>query len=331
MSLIQDLIRKAQEDVQTIVMPENEDQRVLEAAVEAANQGIANIILLGTEEESRAVVPDLDTSHLRFIDPVSSHHFESFSEQFYELRKRKGVSPEKAKESMRDKTVFGMMLVKNGLADGLVSGAVHSTADTLRPALQILKTKPGTSMVSAFFLMVVKAPFGHDGVMVFGDCGLNEDPTAEQLADIAIASAESYRFFTDDTPRVALLSYSTFGSAHSHLTEKVIEATELAHQKAPELELDGEIQVDAALVPSTRQRKAKDCHLTDNANVLIFPNLDAGNIGYKLVQYLGGAEAYGPLLQGIAKPVNDLSRGCSARDIVGVIAITAVQSQATRS
>lgn len=331
MRFIDQMKKQAQSNLQKIILPENEDIRVLEAATRLAQDKVAHIILLGTEEESKAVAPDLDFSGIDFVDPKASSDYESFAQQFYELRKHKGMTEEKARETMLDKTSFGMMMMKNDQADGLVSGAVHSTADTLRPALQILRTKPGTKLVSAFFIMVTNTEYGKDGIVVFADCGLNEDPDAEALSEIAIASADSFKFFTGEEARVAMLSYSSFGSAKSHLTEKVVEATRLAKEKAPALLLDGELQVDAAIKPATSERKAPGNKVGGKANVFVFPDLNAGNIGYKLVQYFGQAEAYGPLLQGIAKPVNDLSRGCSAEDIEGVVAITAVQAAAAKA
>ena len=230
---------------------------------------------------------------------------------------------------MNDATYFGTMMVKMGDADGLVSGACHSTANTLRPALQILKTAPGTKLVSAFFIMCTKSPeFGADGTLLFADCGLNINPNADELSEIALASAESWKaFMPDEEPKVAMLSFSTMGSAKGDVPTKVQEAVKLANEKNPELALDGDLQLDAALVQSVADLKAPNSSVAGNANILVFPDLEAGNIGYKLVQRFGGAEAYGPVLQGIAKPVNDLSRGCSADDIVGVVAITAVQAQ----
>ena len=248
--------------------------------------------------------------------------------EIYELRKEKGMTIEKAKELLLDSVYFGMMMVKMEEADGLVSGAIHSSSDTLRPALQILKTAPGTKLVSAFFLMVVpNCGYGENGTFIFGDSGLNENPDSDKLSEIAISSAKSFEQLTEKTAKVAMLSYSTMGSAHSELTEKVVEATKLVKQKAPDLLVDGELQLDSAIIPEVAKSKAPESEIAGKANVLIFPDLNAGNIGYKLVQRLAKAEAYGPLCQGIAKPVNDLSRGCSAKDILGVIAITCVQAQ----
>ena len=248
----------------------------------------------------------------------------------YELRKHKGMTIEKAKELVKDPVYYGMLMVKdeNSEADGLVSGAAHSTSDTLRPALQILKTAPGTKLVSAFFVMVVPdCKYGENGTFVFGDCGLNENPDVEALSEIAISSSKSFEQLVGKEASVAMLSYSTYGSAKSELTEKVIQATNLVKEKAPDIVVDGELQLDAAIIPEIAEFKAPGSPLKGNANVLIFPDLNSGNIGYKLVQRLGKAEAYGPLCQGIARPVNDLSRGCSSKDVAGVIAITAVQAQ----
>ena len=238
------------------------------------------------------------------------------------------MTPEKAKEIMKEPIYFGTMMVKVGDADGIVSGACHPTAHTLRPALQILKTAPGTKLASAFFLMVTKCPeYGEDGVFIFADSGMNEYPDADGLSEIAISSAKSFKQLVGKEPRVAMLSYSTYGSASSPLTEKVIEATRILKEKAPDLLCDGELLLDAAIIQEVAERKAPGSPIAGKANVLIFPDLDAGNIGYKLVQRFGRAEAYGPLCQGIAKAVNDLSRGCSSDDIVGVVAITSVQAQ----
>ena len=330
MSFIDEIKNRAKNDVKTIALPEASDIRTIEAASMALKEGVANIILIGDEHEINKLANDnnLDISKAQIINPQTSDRYNDYVEKFYELRKEKGMTIEKAKELMLDTVYYGMMMVKMEEADGLVSGAIHSTSDTLRPALQILKTAPGTKLVSAFFVMVVPdCEYGENGTFVFGDSGLNENPTADQLSEIALSSAKSFEALTGKQSKVAMLSYSTMGSAHSELTEKVIEATKLAKEKAPEVLLDGELQLDAAIIPEVAKSKAPNSPVAGHANTLIFPDLNAGNIGYKLVQRLAKAEAYGPLCQGIAKPVNDLSRGCSSKDILGVIAITAVQAQ----
>ncbi len=330
MSFIETIKQRAKQDIKTIVLPEGNDTRTIEAAKIALEEGYAKIILIGKQEEITKIANEhnFDISKAQIINPVDSENYEEFVQAFYELRKNKGMTIEKAKELIKDETYFGMMMVKQGLADGLVSGAVHSTADTLRPALQILKTAPGTKLVSAFFLMVVpNCEYGEDGAFVFSDSGLNEYPDADSLSEIAIASSKSFEQLVGKESRVAMLSYSTYGSANSPLTEKVVEATKILKEKMPDLICDGELQLDAAIIPEIAARKAPNSPVAGKANTLIFPDLDAGNIGYKLVQRLAKAEAYGPLCQGIAKPVNDLSRGCSSEDIAGVIAITAVQAQ----
>lgn len=330
MSFIETIKQRAKQDIKTIVLPEGNDTRTIEAAKIALEEGYANIILIGKQEEITKIANEhnFDISKAQIINPVDSENYEDFVQAFYELRKNKGMTIEKAKELIKDETYFGMMMVKQGLADGLVSGAVHSTANTLRPALQILKTAPGTKLVSAFFLMVVpNCEYGEDGAFVFSDSGLNEYPDADSLSEIAIASSKSFEQLVGKRSKVAMLSYSTYGSANSPLTEKVVEATKILKEKAPDLICDGELQLDAAIIPEIAERKAPGSQLAGKANTLIFPDLDAGNIGYKLVERLAKAEAYGPLCQGIAKPVNDLSRGCSSEDIAGVIAITAVQAQ----
>ena len=330
MSFIEDIKSRAKSNIKTIVLPEATDVRALEAASIVLKEGFANIILVGNKEEVLKLANEkgFDVSKATIVDPANSEKYDEYVEKFYELRKLKGMTEEKAKELMLDPVFHGMMMVKNGDADGLVSGAAHSTADTLRPALQILKTAPNTKLVSAFFVMVVPdCEFGNNGVFVFGDCGLNENPDSEALSEIAISSAKSYKQLVGDEAKVAMLSYSTYGSAKSDATEKVIEATRLVREKDPSIQVDGELQLDAAIVLSVGKSKAPESKIAGQANTLIFPDLGAGNIGYKLVQRLAKAEAYGPLCQGIAKPVNDLSRGCSAQDIVGVVAITAVQAQ----
>ena len=314
----------AKKDLKTIVLPEGEDPRTIEAAKMIVEEGTANIVILGKPEE-------IDVPGATVIDPSTpdAPKHEEYAQKLAELRAKKGMTIEQARAQVLDATYYGTMMVKMGDADGLVSGACHSTANTLRPALQILKTAPGTKLVSAFFIMCTKAEqFGVDGTVLFADCALNIAPTADELAEIAIASAESWKTFMGDVePKVAMLSYSTMGSAGGESAKKVQEAVEMAHTKAPELAIDGEMQLDASIVESVASLKAPESPVAGQANVLIFPDLAAGNIGYKLVQRFGGAEAYGPILQGIAKPVNDLSRGCSATDIAGVVAITAVQAQ----
>lgn len=329
MAFIDDIKNKAKQSIKTIILTESEDKRVLEAAEKVKKEGFANVILIGNEEEAKnkAKENNIDISGIPVINPETSEKYEEYVNSFYELRKAKGMTVDKAREMLKDNMYFGTMMVKMGDADGLVSGACHSTANTLRPALQILKTAPGTKLVSAFFLMVVPdCKYGENGIFIFGDSGLVENPTADELSEIAISSSKSFEQLVGKEAKVALLSYSTYGSAHSELTEKVIEATKLLKEKMPDLICDGELQLDAAIVPEINASKAPGSPLKGKANTLIFPNLDAGNIGYKLVQRLAKAEAYGPLCQGIAKPVNDLSRGCNSDDIVGVVAITAVQA-----
>ena len=332
MAFIEEIKNRARNDIKTIILPEAEDKRVLEAASKVINQGFAKVILLGDKsrilENSKKY--DINLDGVDIINPLTSEKKEEYRQRLYELRKNKGMTLEQAEELLKEPIYFGMMMLKdeNSKADGLVSGAAHSTANTLRPALQILKTKPGTKLVSAFFVMCVpNCEYGENGTFIFGDSGLNQNPTADELSEIAISSSKSFEQLVRKEAKVAMLSYSTKGSAKSELTEKVIEATKLVKEKEANLMVDGELQLDAAIVPEIAESKAPGSHLKGEANVLIFPDLDAGNIGYKLVQRLAKAEAYGPLCQGIAKPVNDLSRGCSADDIVGVVAITAVQAQ----
>ncbi len=331
MNFIDTIKERAKTDIKTIVLPETEDVRVLRAAEMVIKEGFANIILVGNEETTKKLANEnnINIEGITIVNPVTSDKYEEYSNKFFELRQKKGVSIEKARETMLNNVYFGMMMVKCGDADGLVSGAAHSTADTLRPALQILKTAEGTKLVSAFFLMVVpNCEYGEKGTFIFSDAGLNANPTSEELSEIAISSAKSFEQLVQKESKVAMLSYSTYGSAKSELVDKIVEATELVKQKAPLLQVDGELQLDAAIVKEIGEKKAPGSKVAGYANTLIFPDLNAGNIGYKLVQRLAKAEAYGPLCQGIAKPVNDLSRGCSSEDIVGVVAITAVQAQA---
>lgn len=329
MSFIDDIKNRAKQNIKTIILTESEDVRVLEAASKVTKEGFAKIILIGNPDEANSLASshNIDISGIEIINPETSEKYDEYVNSFYELRKAKGITIDDAKKYMKDNTYFGTMMVKQGHADGLVSGACHSTANTLRPALQILKTAPGTKLVSAFFLMIVpNCEYGENGTFVFGDCGLVENPSADDLSEIAISSSKSFNKLTGKESKVAMLSYSTYGSAHSELTEKVVSATQLLKEKAPDLKCDGELQLDAAIVPEIARSKAPNGTLNGTANTLIFPDLNAGNIGYKLVQRFAKAEAYGPLCQGIAKPVNDLSRGCSADDIVGVVAITSVQA-----
>ncbi|MBE5039732.1 phosphate acetyltransferase [Ructibacterium gallinarum] len=329
MSTFMDKIKAlAAADKKTIVLAEGEERRTVQAADAVLKQGFADIILLGNEAKIKEISKDLDISGARIIDPATSELTEDFANKLYELRKAKGMTPEKAAETILNTLYFGCMLVKTGMADGMVAGAVNSTANVLRSALQIIKTAPDTKVVSAFFLMIVPdCEYGENGTFVFSDCGLNEYPDEEKLAQIALSSAKSFRMLVGEEPKVAMLSYSSYGSAKSEYVDKVRNATELVKAQAPDLKIDGELQLDAAIVPEINASKAPGSPIEGKANVLIFPNLDAGNIGYKLVQRLAKAEAYGPLTQGIAKPVNDLSRGCSYEDIVGVVAFTCVQAQ----
>jgi len=326
-----DLIKeRARTDKKTVILPESMDRRTWEAAETILKEDIANLIIIGTPEEVEANSKGLDVSAATIINPLTYEKTQEYVDLFVELRKAKGMTPEQAKELMlKDYAYYGCLMIKNGDADGMVSGACHSTADTLRPCLQIIKTKPGTKLVSAFFLMVVQdCEFGAQGTFIFSDCGLNQNPTAPELAAIAKSSAESFELLVQEEPIVAMLSHSSMGSAKHADVDKVVEATRITKEENPTLKVDGELQSDAAIVPSVGSSKAPDSPVAGKANVLVFPDLDAGNIGYKLVQRLAKAEAYGPVTQGIAKPVNDLSRGCSANDIVGVVAITAVQAQA---
>ena len=330
MSFIEQIKQRAKQEIKTIVLPEATDVRILEAAEMIKNEGYAKVILIGNEEEVRKLAKErnIDIGETKIIDPAVSIETARYSKELYELRKSKGMTEEQAEKLVLEPVYFGMMMVKLNEADGLVSGAAHSTSDTLRPALQILKTAPGTKLVSAFFVMVVpNCKYGENGTFIFADSGLNPDPNAEELSEIAISSSKSFKELTGKEPKVAMLSYSTYGSAKSELTEKMIKATKILKEKEPKLICDGELQLDAAIVPEVAASKAPGSPLKGEANVLIFPDLNGGNIGYKLVQRLAKAEAYGPLCQGIARPVNDLSRGCNSKDVAGVIAITAVQAQ----
>ena len=331
MSFIDGIKERAKQDIKTIVLPESEDERTLRAAAKILEEKTANLILIGDEATVKADAEKygVNIDGATIINPETSDKLEEYVNTLYELRKAKGMTPEAARDALlKDRTTFGVMVLKTGGADGLVSGACHSTANTLRPALQILRTAPGAKLVSGFFIMdVPNCEFGYNGTFAFADCGLNQAPDSESLAAIANDTANTFRTLVGAEPKVAFLSHSTKGSAKHALVDKVVNAVEIAHQQYPDLVCDGELQLDAAIVPSVAASKAPGSPVAGQANVLIFPNLDGGNVGYKLVQRLAKAEAYGPMLQGIAKPVNDLSRGCSWEDIVGVVALTAVQAQ----
>ena len=329
MSFIDNIKERAKKDIKTIVLPESMDSRVMEAASKILAEGVANIIIIGTDEEIEKSSKGFDISKATIINPYTSEFTEELVLKLVELRKSKGLTYDDAKKLLlEDYMYYACMLVKEGKADGCVSGACHSTSNTLRPALQIIKTKPGVELISAFFLMVVPdCEFGCNGTFVFADCGLEQNPDSSKLAAIAVSSAESFELLVGDEAKVAFLSHSTMGSAKHNDVNKVVEAVKIAKERYPQYKMDGEMQLDAAIIPSIAASKAPESEVAGQANVLVFPDLDAGNIGYKLVQRLAKAEAYGPICQGIAAPVNDLSRGCSADDIVGVVAITAVQAQ----
>lgn len=325
-SFIDTLIDRAKADKKTIVLPEGNDERILEAAQEALAQGIANIIILGDADEIAAKGYNLVGATI--IDPATSDKQEEFAELLYELRKAKGMTPEEAKKLVKDPIHFAVLMVKSGLCDGLVGGACHATIKILSPSLKIIKTASGEPMVSSFFIMDVPgSEFGENGLFLFADCALEIQPTSEKLAHIANQTDKSFKRLIGDDPRIALLSHSSHGSAVNDDSTKVVKAVEYIRENYPDIVADGELQLDAAIVPELGASKAPNSPVAGKANVLIFPDLDAANIGYKLVQRLGGAKAYGPVLQGLAAPVNDLSRGCTAEDVVGVIAITCVQAQ----
>lgn len=331
MSAIEKIKAKAKVNVQHIVLPEGTEPRTVQASAKILREGLARVTLLGNPDEVKKVAAETgtDLSGVAIIDPAVSEKSAAYAELLFELRKAKGMTLEQATELVTKNTLYyGAVMLKAGDADGMVAGAINSTGNVLRPALQIIKTAPGIKVVSSCFIMELPdSKWGDNGVMIFGDCAVIPNPTAEELAAIAVASAATGRQLVDIDPRVAMLSFSTKGSAKHDNVTKVQEATRLAHELAPELQLDGELQADAALVESVGQLKSPGSTVAGHANVLIFPDLQAGNIGYKLVQRLGGAEAVGPIIQGLAKPVSDLSRGCSVDDIVSVVAITAVKAQ----
>lgn len=331
MSVIDEIKNKAKANKKTVVLPETTDMRTLTAAAEVLADGIADVILVGKEEEIKDRAGDLDISAASFVDPNNCERLSTYIESLCEARKSKGLLPEDAKEILLSNPLFfGATMVRVGDADGMVAGAINSSANVLRAALQVVKTAPNTEIVSAFMLMDTPVrDKGANGCFVFADCGLNQNPNPEQLAAIAASSAKTFEQLIGETPKVAMLSHSTCGSAKHDDVTKVVEATAIAKEKYPQYLICGELQLDAAIVPEVAASKAsRESQVAGQANVLVFPDLDAGNIGYKLVQRLGGAQAYGPITQGIAKPVNDLSRGCVASDIVGAVAITCVQAAA---
>ncbi len=334
MSLLDEIKAKAAARKKTIVLCEGEDKRVVEAAAQITKEGIAKIVLIGNEAECKKVAPHVDLSGITLIDPLTSDKTEKYAEILYEARKAKGMTEEQAHEQAKDRTMFGALMLKAGDVDGYVSGACHSTANTLRPGLQVVKTAPGIKTVSSCFIMIApnkNNPYNPDGVAVFADCAINIEPTAEQLADIAVVSAKTAKDIAGIEPRVAMLSFSTKGSGNddkfTQSVPKVQQATALAKAAAPELALDGEFQFDAAVAPEVGQLKAPGSKVAGYANVFVFPNINAGNIGYKIAQRFGGYMAIGPVCQGFAKPLNDLSRGCNVEDIVATVAVTALQAE----
>ncbi len=325
-SFINSMLEQAKLDKKKIVLAEGEDKRTQEAAAEILKTGFADIIILSNPDTINA--SGFDLSGAEIIDPAKSELIPELANSLYEIRKAKGITQDEATSLVKDPMYFAVMLVKLGYADGLVSGAIHSTADVLRPSLQIIKTAENSAIVSSFFVMnVPDCEFGENGTFIFADCGLNVNPTSEELAEIAIDSAKSWTSLIGTEPKVAMISHSSYGSAKNDDAAKVERAVSIAKEKDPDLKIDGELQVDAAICSDVASLKCPDSDVAGDANILVFPDLDAGNSGYKLVQRLAKAEAYGPITQGLAKPVNDLSRGCSAKDIVGVCAITCVQAQ----
>lgn len=328
MDFLQNLKKRAKNDIKTIVLPETTDERVVKAGCIASAEGLANIILVGNEKILRDKYKDFEFDSIKFVDNMKYEKIDNMAKELTDIRKNKGLTYEDALDILKNPLYFGVMLVKMGYADGMVAGAINATANVLRPALQILKTAPNTNLVSAFFIMdVPDCDYGQDGVFLFGDAGLNPNPSSEQLADIAISSSKSFEYLVGSQSYVAMLSFSTKGSGKHEDVDKVKDALQIVKDRKLNINIDGELQADAAIVPSVAEKKASSSDVAGKANTLIFPDLDAGNIGYKLVQRLAKANAYGPITQGILKPVNDLSRGCSYEDIIGVIAITAVQAQ----
>ena len=332
MGFIDKMIELAKADKKTIVLPEPMDKRTYEAAEKIIKLDIADLVLIGTPEEIEKYGQGYDLTGVRIVDPFNDPNKQKYIDKFVELRGAKGVTPESAKEQMeKDYMYYACLMCKCGDADGAVSGACHSTGNTIRPALQLLKTKPGISGVSGFFVIEVPdCDLGENGLFVFADCAVNPDNNADKMAETAGLSAESFESFIGKEAKVALLSFSTKGSAKHERVDMVREATEKAQERFPQYQFDGELQLDAALVAEVGELKAPDSKVAGHANTLVFPDLESGNIGYKLVQRLAKANAYGPILQGLSMPVNDLSRGCYADDIVGTVAMTAVQAQGNK-
>ncbi|HIU62028.1 MAG TPA: phosphate acetyltransferase [Candidatus Coproplasma excrementigallinarum] len=334
MALLDEIKAKAAALKKTIVLCEGEDRRVVEAAAQITKEGIAKIVLIGNEEEAKKVAPGVDLTGITLVDPLTSEKTAEYAKILYEARKAKGMTEEQAAQQAKDRTMFGALMLKAGDVDGYVSGACHSTANTLRPGLQVIKTAPGIKTVSSCFIMIAPEggnKYNPDGVAVFADCAINIEPDAQQLADIAVSTAKTAKVIAGIEPRVAMLSFSTKGSGNDDKffksVPKVQEATALAKQMAPDLALDGEFQFDAAVAPEVGQLKAPGSAVAGHANVFIFPNINAGNIGYKIAQRFGGYMAIGPVCQGFAKPLNDLSRGCNVDDIVATVAVTALQAE----
>ena len=330
MEISQMIREKAKKNPKVIVLPEGEEPRMVKASETIVKEGFAKLIFLGKEEKIKSIAKNMGinfSEKIEIIDPNNSDKVKKYAETYYQLRKNKGINLDEAYQLLKDPLYFGALMVYHGDADGLVAGSINATSDVFRPALQTIKTAPDIQIVSSCFIMVVPdCPYGDNGVIVFADCAINPKPNAEQLADIAIASAETGKILVGIEPRVAMLSFSTKGSAKHPLVEKVVEATKIVKEKKPDLLIDGELQADAALIPSIGERKAPNSKIAGKANVLIFPDLQSGNIAYKLVERLSKAKAIGPISQGMRKPINDLSRGCSAEDIVNVVAITVLQA-----